>query len=116
MIQLTPQTRVFLAVDPVDFRRQIDGLAQVCRQLLDKDPFSGAVFVFRNRSRTAIRLLSYDGQGYWICSKRFSKGKINWWPSSANTVHSLTHRALQILLWNGNPAEVSLAEDWKKVA
>ncbi len=49
MIQVTPQMRILVAVEPTDFRKGIDGLASVCKQELKSDPFSGAVFVFRNR-------------------------------------------------------------------
>ena len=60
MIQITPPMRILVAVDAVDFRRGIDGLARVCREVLDADPFSGALFVFRNRRGTAIKVLTYD--------------------------------------------------------
>jgi len=50
MIQITPHMRIFLAVDPADFRKGIDGFARVCKSVLKEDPFSGHVFVFRNRS------------------------------------------------------------------
>ena len=60
MVQLTPQSRIFLATQPVDFRKGIDGLAAVCRQVLGEQPLSGAVYVFRNRSSTAIKILFYD--------------------------------------------------------
>jgi transposase len=60
MIQVTPQTRILLCLEPVDFRRGIDGLAQICRAELASEPFSGAVFVFRNRRGTALKLLTYD--------------------------------------------------------
>jgi transposase len=66
MLQLTPQSRIFLATEPVDFRKGIDGLAAVCRLVLREQPFSGAVFVFRNRAATTIKLLCYDGQGFWL--------------------------------------------------
>ena len=55
MLQLTPQTRVFLACEPADFRRGIDGLAALCRQRLGADPMDGAIFVFRNYSATMGR-------------------------------------------------------------
>ena len=60
MIQITPQMRVLVAVEAVDFRRGIDGLAQLCRVALQTDPFMGAVFVFRSRRRTAIKLLVWQ--------------------------------------------------------
>ena len=80
MIQVTPQMRILLAVQPTDFRKGIDGLAQVCRQVLQKDPFSGYVFIFRNKRATAIKVLMYDGQGFWLCQKRLSEGRFNWQP------------------------------------
>jgi transposase len=76
MIQITPQMRILLAVAPVDFRRGIDGLAQVCRAALQVDPLSGAVVVFRNRRGTALKVLVYDGQGFWLCQKRLSTARL----------------------------------------
>jgi transposase len=63
MLQITPQMRVLVAVEPVDGRKGIDSLAQLCRQKLAADPFSGCVFVFRTRSGTTLKVLVYDGQG-----------------------------------------------------
>jgi hypothetical protein len=54
MIQITPQMRIVAAVEPADFRRGIDGLARLCKDVLKHDPFRGWVFVFRNRSATAL--------------------------------------------------------------
>ena len=73
MIQVTPQMRILVAVEPADFRRGIDGLARVCRQELASDPFSGAAFVFRNRRATSIKLLVFDGQGFWFCAELGTK-------------------------------------------
>ena len=60
MIQVIPQMRILVAVEPTDFRRGIDGLARVCREQLQTDPFSGCLVVFRNRRATAIKILVYD--------------------------------------------------------
>ena len=60
MIQITPQMRILVAVEPADFRKGIDGLARQCRQALQSDPFSGALFIFRNRNAKAIKILAYD--------------------------------------------------------
>jgi len=73
MIQLTAHMRILVAVEPVDFRKGIDGLARVCREQLSHDPFKGALFVFHNHRATAIKVLVYDGQGFWLCQKRLSK-------------------------------------------
>jgi transposase len=66
VIALTPHMRLLAAVEPVDFRRGIDGLARLCRDVLGDDPFRGTVFLFRNRRATSIKILVYDGQGFWI--------------------------------------------------
>ena len=116
MLQLTPQSRVFLACEAADFRRGIDGLAALCRQRLGEDPMAGSIFVFRNRRGTSLKLLCYDGQGFWLCQKRLSQGRLVWWPSTAQACHRLSARELQILLWNGNPEEAGMAEDWRRVA
>ena len=116
MLQLSAQTRVFLAIEAADFRRGIDGLAALCRQRLGADPMEGSIFVFRNRRGTSLKLLSYDGQGFWLCQKRLSQGRLNWWPTSKQASEPLSARELQILLWNGNPKTVELAEDWRRVA
>ena len=116
MLQLSPQTRVFLAVEAADFRRGIDGLSALCRQRIGENPFGGAIFVFRNRRGTSLKLLCYDGQGFWLCQKRLSKGRLKWWPTTPQASISLSHRELQILLWNGNPKAVDLVDDWRRVA
>jgi transposase len=114
MIQITPQMRIMVAIEPLDFRNGIDGLGRVCREALKSDPFSGTLFVFRNKSATAIKVLVYDGQGFWLCQKRLSKGRFGWWPKDAigRLKHLLAHE-LQLLIWNGSPA--SVAPMWKKV-
>jgi len=52
--------RILVAVEPIDARKGIDSLAQVCREKLAADPFSGCLFIFRSRRGTAIKLLAYD--------------------------------------------------------
>jgi hypothetical protein len=116
MIQLTPQMRLLLAVEPVDFRKGIDGLVAVCRQRLATDPLTGALFVFSNRRRKALKLLVYDGQGFWLAQKRLSAGRFNWWPSpGAQPTLVLDVPQLQLLLWNGNPASAQAAPMWRPI-
>jgi transposase len=57
MLQLVPQLRILLAVHPTDFRQGLDSLAALCRGPLQQDPFSGTLFVFRNRTGTALKLI-----------------------------------------------------------
>jgi len=117
MIQITPQMRVLVAVEAVDFRRGIDGLARVCRESLGADPFSGAVFVFRSRRGSAIKLLVYDGQGFWLCHKRLSQGRFRWWPSRTDAAAtSLRTHELQVLLSAGDPSWTQAAPVWRSIA
>lgn len=116
MLQLTPQSRIFLALAPVDFRKGIDSLAAVCRQAFLHNPLDGAIYVFRNRTGTALKLLCYDGQGYWLCTKRLSAGRLRWWPGAGGAIVRLAARELQVLLWNGCPDQAAMAADWRRVA
>ena len=70
MIQITPQMRILVAIEPVDFRCGIDGLARLCRAILTSDPMDGTLFIFRSRAAKAIKLLVYDGQGFWALPKK----------------------------------------------
>ena len=117
MIQITPQMRLLLAVEPVDFRKGIDGLAQVCRQRLNTDPLAGALFVFSNRRRRALKILTYDGQGFWLCQKRLSQGRFGWWPNGGHEpTLGLDVHQLQLLIWNGNPNHAQAAPMWRPIA
>ena len=115
MLQLTPQQRFFLGIAPLDFRKGIDGIVAVCKQKLQADPMGGAWFVFTNRSRTAIKLLVYDGQGYWLCMKRFSQGRLSWWPQDATASKAISAQHLQVLLHQGNPSMTYIPPDWRSV-
>ena len=112
MIQITPQMRILVGVEPVDFRKGIDGLAGLCRRVLQEDPFSGCMFVFRNRRATAVKILVYDGQGFWLCQKRLSKGRFRWWPGG-NRIRELQARDLQVVLWNGDPSRAEMGPLWR---
>ncbi|HYN13148.1 MAG TPA: IS66 family insertion sequence element accessory protein TnpB [Gemmatimonadaceae bacterium] len=117
MIPVTPQTRILMAVEPVDFRRGIDGLARLCKQELQADPFSGWLFVFVNRRRTAIKALTYDGQGFWMCQKRLSSGRFRYWPTrAAEQTRALAAHELQVLLMGGDPAQVKAAPAWRRLS
>ena len=102
MIQITAQMRVLVAIEAVDGRKGIDSLARLCQEKLAEDPFSGCVFVFRSRSGTAIRLLSYDGQGYWLAQKRLSKGRFVWWPEATGPTKPLEAYEAQLLMAAGD--------------
>lgn len=106
MLQITPHHKIFIAVQPVDFRRGIDAIAALCRQQFQLNPMSGQVFIFRNRNARAIKILTYDRQGYWLCLKRLSAGSFQFWPKANQAVLTLSPAQLQVLLYNGDPKGV----------
>ncbi|HAU3965745.1 TPA: IS66 family insertion sequence element accessory protein TnpB [Legionella pneumophila] len=113
MLQVTPQHRLLLAIEPIDFRAGIDGLKAACQQRLGCDPFSGTIFAFANRARTSVKLLVYDASGFWLCQKRFSSGKLAWWPSGHSKTVTLRASELHILLAQGDPMKAAIPEDWR---
>ena len=119
MLQITPQMKILVAVEPADFRKGIDGLVRLCKDSLQQDPFAGAVFVFRNRRSTAIKVLVYDGQGFWLCHKRLSEGRFRWWPSAPDKhtgAKTLAAHQLSVLFSAGNPDRTAAAPDWRPVS
>lgn len=115
MIQITPHMRILVAVEPVDFRAGIDALAAVCRQRLLADPFDGGLFVFGNRRRTAVKVLVYDGNGFWMCQKRLSSGRFAFWPDGAQPACTLQACELQLLLMGGDPSQAGVPPPWRKL-
>ena len=115
MLQLTAGQRILLALEPADFRKGIDSLVALCKAKLDEDPFSGTVFAFTNRKRTAIKVLVFDGSGFWLIMKRFSKGKLSWWPVDKGDKLTVRAEALQILLIQGDPRFMHAPLPWRNV-
>jgi transposase len=87
-----------------------------CRDALSSEPLSGVVFVFRNRRATAIKILAYDGQGFWLCQKRLSQSRFGHWPRAAGSVkRELMAHELQVLLSGGNPETTGAAPQWRQI-
>ena len=89
MLHLTAESKIFLALQPVDFRKQLDSLISLCEYRLSLDPRSGALYVFINRARTMIRILCYDTNGYWLATKRLSRGRYSRWPKNNSDIISM---------------------------
>jgi len=113
VILLNSQSKVFVAIEPVDFRNGILGLKRICRELLKKNPDSGIFFIFRNKRKASIKILVYDGQGFWLMMKRLSKGKFPWWPEGVGAGTDLDYRKLQLII--NAATDVTFSEDWKKL-
>jgi transposase len=90
-------TRVWLACGRTDMRKGIDGLAMLAQEVLNENPFGGALFAFRGRRGGMVKLLWYDGQGMCLFSKRLERGHFVWPVTETGRV-SLTPAQLSMLL------------------
>ena len=116
MIQLPANAQVLVMHEPISFHNGIDGTSAIARLILKKEPLDGAFFVFRNKRGHSLRLLFYDGGGFWLCTRRLSRGTYNGvWPKGGETCSNLLARELQILIWGGDPGKVRFPALWRKV-
>jgi transposase len=97
MITLPSGVRVWLACGHTDMRKGMDGLAMLAQQVLEEDPFSGALLAFRGRRGGLVKILWFDGQGMCLFSKRLEKGHFLWPTTNTGRV-SLSPAQLSMLL------------------
>lgn len=99
MLAFPAAIRIYVAVAPVDMRKQYDGLWAAAREQLDEDPKTGALFCFTNRGRTRLKLLYWDGTGVWVLAKRLEEGRFSWpEPSDSKRKLALAPEALALLI------------------
>ncbi len=98
MLAFPAGLRIYLAVEPVDMRKQYDGLWAIAQQKLKEDPRGGAVFVFTNGERNRLKILHWDGTGVWVMAKRLEKGRFTWPVGSDQVRLHLAPEALTMLL------------------
>lgn len=77
MLSLPPSVQVFLATQPADMRRSIDGLVALVQNELGGDPLSGHLFLFRNRKENRVKILVWDRSGFWVHYKRLERGRFH---------------------------------------
>ncbi len=74
MLNFSHQTRIFLCTSPVDMRKSFRGLCALAESLLEEDPASGHWFAFINRRGDRLKLLGWDGRGFWIWYMHLERG------------------------------------------
>ena len=74
MWSLPSSVRIYVSAEPTDLRRGFDGLAAASRSVIGKSPLSGHLFVFLNRRRNRVKILSWDRTGYLLLYKRLERG------------------------------------------
>ncbi len=98
MLPFTSSTRIFLALEPVDMRKQFNGLWSAAVERLGEDPRSGALFGFINKDRTRLKLLYWDGTGVWLLAKRLERGRFSWPADAGKAKLAFTPEALALIL------------------
>ena len=101
------EKRVYLACGSTDMRKQINGLAEIVDSSFDLDPFSESLFVFCNRNRDRVKILEWDGDGFWLYFKRLEKGHFKWPALGNDATMMLTAEELSFLL-GGTRIELKL--------
>lgn len=120
MLQVTSNSTIYIASKAIDFRKGIDGIAAICRNQLNIQPMDGAIFLFYNKQINSIKILTYDGQGFWLCSKRLSKGSFIWKSTIKKSLKAplsakqICYRILHVLINNGQ-ANISFAKNWREI-
>ncbi len=116
MLALSSTVKIYIATQYVDFRSGVDALSCICRNSFKMDPMDGSVFIFINHRRTSLKVLTYDGQGFWLATKRLSSGTFSGYPKlPARSLLGCIAEQVYVLLRGGDPAEVSGLPDWRKI-
>ncbi len=111
-LPITPGLRVYVAPGVTDMRRSFNGLIAATREVLEEDPLSGHLFAYCNRRRTLIKLLLWDGTGFWVFAKRLERGTFAWpKPADGETKLSLSGEELTALL-GGFVLDLSSRRRW----
>jgi transposase len=84
MFNFANSLRIYLCLEPTDMRKSFNGLYAIAKHELRRNPMDGNLFVFANRRRDRIKLLYWDGTGFWVLAKRLEKGTF-WWPGRDDT-------------------------------
>jgi|SRR6056297_122966 len=90
--------QVYLALGPTDLRKAIDGLSLIVQEKFKLDPFSKNLYVFCNRKRDKIKILEWDGSGFWLHYKRLEKDHFSWPESISGTHLEVDERSFRWLL------------------
>jgi transposase len=97
MIAAGQHVQVWVATTPIDMRKSFDGLAEVVRSFLGRDPLSGNLFVFRNRGGQLLKILWWDQSGLAIYYKRLERGAFRWPRAGTPSVEIAREDLLRLL-------------------
>ncbi len=119
MLVIPPSSKIFLALSPVDFRKQIPGLKKWIQNEFQQNPLSNAYFFFFSRNRKAIKIIHFDGQGMCLYWKKLSKGTFKKWIGLydvSSKYIKLCSTEGQVMLMNGDSCDLKIPKDWKSLS
>ena len=102
VLSIPAQSHVFLACGATDMRKSFDGLCAIVEHCFERDPYAGDVFTFFNRRRTYVKMIVWDGNGFWLVAKRLEGGTFeDWHVATDSTTHVEIERAQLSMLLEG---------------
>lgn len=102
VLNLSSQVRIYVACEVTDMRKQFDGLCATVEHRFHRDPFTGDVFAFFNRRRNRVKLLVWDGNGFWLLAKRLESGTFEILAATdGSATHVQVERAQLMMLLEG---------------
>lgn len=119
MLAISPNSKVYLSLSTVDFRRQIPGLKKWIKNEMKQNPLSGAYFFFFSRNRKALKIVHFDGQGMCLYWKKLSQGTFKKWDGiydASSECVNLSPTAGQVMLMNGNSHQLKIQKNWKELS
>ena len=118
MLMLPPAVKIFICTQPTDMRRAFDKLAEQARTVLAQDPFSGHLFVFRNRDGDRLKILFWDRSGFCLYYKRLEEGVFRFPAADDPATKSIkvTAQELSLLLWGIDLSSVRRQKRYRRAA
>lgn len=97
MLSVASTSKIFLVTGVTDLRKSFDSLSAIVSGALGRDPYAGDLFLFCNRRRNRLKVLTFDGSGLWVAAKRLECGTFAW-PHCEETTVDLTPEEFWLLL------------------
>ncbi len=119
MLVIPQNSKIFLALSPIDFRKQIPGLKKWIQNEFQQNPFSNAYFFFFSRNLKAIKIIHFDGQGLCLYWKKLSTGTFKKWTGiydASKKYVRLCPTEGHVMLMNGNSCQLKIPKDWKELS
>lgn len=98
MLSFSSATKIYLAAGPTDMRKSFNSLSAIVQNEIAKDPLSGHLYVFCNRARNRLKILTWDGSGLWVLAKRLEKGTFSWPSVKGDMVVSMSFEEITQLI------------------